>query len=224
MALPVGDLVDPEPVQPVQPFLVQMVGHHPADGLVDAHPRGAHQPGHAGLVHPLGQPADHVLEVPGEPGPGPGPGHLLGAHPPAAWAPNPCDRGPQLHPHRPEVQVPPAPLPLVMQRPRTRRPHGHRWTRARRRISSTSPVSVNSTDTTCVPGKPRILLNAVQTRTRHRPPVRGLDNHEPRHGRVRVPHVTGAPRNPNPHNDSHTPSRQTGPPKPQESHRCTISA
>jgi hypothetical protein len=105
----VGDLVHPDPVQPVQAAVVDVVGHHPADDVVDCLPRATQQLRHAGLVHPLRQPAGHILEVAGMPGTRPRPPHLLGAHSSAAVTVHPMQVGLQEHLAGAEVQVPPTP-------------------------------------------------------------------------------------------------------------------
>ena len=114
MALAVGDLVHPDPVQVVQPGGVEVIGHHPDHGPGHRLPGQTEEPRHRGLVGPLGEVADQVLEVPAEPRPGAGPGDLLGADPPAPRAAEPPDLGLQVQAAGPEVQVPPPPHPPVV--------------------------------------------------------------------------------------------------------------
>src|SRR5262245_37685623 len=56
-----------------------------------------------------------------------------------------------------------------------------------RRNPSTRPSSVNSTEATTAPGKARMRLNAVQTRTCVASGSVGLSNPNPRAEHVRVP-------------------------------------
>ena len=66
VVLPVGDLVDPDHVQGIESPLVLDQRYNPADDLADCPPVDAHQLTNGGLVRPLSQPGDHLLEVHGE--------------------------------------------------------------------------------------------------------------------------------------------------------------
>jgi hypothetical protein len=77
----VGDLVDADPVEIIQPRIVDVINNDAADDRIDGFPRAAHQSGDAGLVHTLSQPRDDVLVVAGVPGARTRPRDLLGADP-----------------------------------------------------------------------------------------------------------------------------------------------
>jgi hypothetical protein len=104
VALAVGDLVDADPVQPVQAGVVEVAGDHADRDGGDGLPGAAQQPGDGGLVGALGQVGHYVLEVAGEPGAWSGPGHGLGADPPAGAAGQPADLGLQVQPRGAQVQ------------------------------------------------------------------------------------------------------------------------
>jgi hypothetical protein len=108
VALAVGDLIDPDPVQPVQAVIVDVRGNDPDHDRGHGLPGAAQQPGDGGLVGALGQPGDDVFEVAGEPGGWARPGHRLGPHPLTAPAGQPADLGLQEQPRGAQVQVPPA--------------------------------------------------------------------------------------------------------------------
>ena len=114
MASAVGDLVDAEAVEAVEPGVVEMVGHDPGQAGVDRLPGDPQEPGQAGLVHPLRQPGHDVVEVAGEPGPGSGPGHILDPHLLTARAPDPGQLGTQPDLGDTEVEVSPGPRRLVV--------------------------------------------------------------------------------------------------------------
>ena len=103
----VGDLVDADAVEVVQAGVVDVVDHNPGDDRIDGFPGAAQQPADAGLVHPLRQPADDVLEVAAVPGVRACPGHVLGADSTAGAAVDAVDVGFQPHLAGAEVQVPP---------------------------------------------------------------------------------------------------------------------
>lgn len=73
----VGYLVDPDSPQPVQRVAWTAAPEHACRNATDGLPRDAHQPANAGLVHPLSQKANGVLEVAGERAARVGPGHEL---------------------------------------------------------------------------------------------------------------------------------------------------
>jgi len=106
-SLAVGDLVDADVVQAVQPRIVDMGVHQAPDDTVHGMPGGAHQRRDRGLGHPLRQPAGHVLEVGAVPGGRPGPGHPFGAY--AATSPTVKSSHVGVQDHLPgtEVHVPP---------------------------------------------------------------------------------------------------------------------
>jgi hypothetical protein len=94
--LAVGNLVDADPVELIEPPLVEVLGHHPDHGPGHRLPGHPEQPSHRGLVHPLGHERHQVLEIPGEPGSRAGPRDLLGPHSPAPGAAEPADLGLQV--------------------------------------------------------------------------------------------------------------------------------
>jgi hypothetical protein len=108
VALAVGDLVDADPVEPVQAGIVQVISHHAHRDGGHGLPGAAQQPGDGGLVGALGQVGHDVFEVAGEPGCWSGPRHRLGADPAAAPAGQPADLGLQVQSRGAQVQVAPA--------------------------------------------------------------------------------------------------------------------
>ncbi len=104
----VADLVDPDPVELVQPGVVNGVGHHVDHDLGHRLLADQQQLGDRRLVRPLGQPGHHVLEVARMPGVGSGPAELLGAHPLTARAVDANDFGLQEAPMGSEIEVAPA--------------------------------------------------------------------------------------------------------------------
>src|SRR6201999_145209 len=75
----IGDVVNADPIKPIQAGVIETLGHNPFDDSVDGGPGTTQQTSHRRLVHPLRQPGDGVFEVTRAPRPRPGPGHLLGA-------------------------------------------------------------------------------------------------------------------------------------------------
>ena len=111
----VADLIDPDPVEGLQPAGVEQLGHPAVDDRGDGFPGAAHQGGHRGAVGALGQPQHHVLEVTGMPGAGACPGQFLGAYP-AVGAVQPADLIDQPQPAAGQVQMSPAAPPPVIDR------------------------------------------------------------------------------------------------------------
>ena len=110
----VGDLVDTDVAQPIEPAVIEPFGDDASHDPLDRLPRTAQQPADARLVGALSQPGDEVLEQDRVPGPGPCPGHLLGPDPTASPAVDPGDVGFVEHLRRGEVQVPPpSPRPVI---------------------------------------------------------------------------------------------------------------
>lgn len=117
VSLAIGDLVDADPVEVVEPSVVDRPGHHVDHDLGHRLPADPEQLGDGRLVDVLGQPRHDVLEVPAVAGPGARPGDLLGAHPPAVPTVDPADLGLEEAPGRPEVEVSPPAHRSVVDRP-----------------------------------------------------------------------------------------------------------
>src|SRR5437868_6585884 len=77
LAAAVGDLIDPDRDQSLQPAPVEVIGQDPLDDLTDRVPADPEQPRDRCLGHLLRQPRDRVLEVPGIARAPAGPRHRL---------------------------------------------------------------------------------------------------------------------------------------------------
>ena len=110
----VGDLIDTEPVEAVEPAVVETVSDDSGDGAMDGLPGDAEQPADAGLVGPLRQPGDHVLQITGKSGSGPRPRDLFGTNPAATAAVDAGDVCFEPHGTAAHVEMPPPPTRQVI--------------------------------------------------------------------------------------------------------------
>jgi len=111
----VTDLIDPDPVEGVEPAGIKQLGHTAVDDRGHRFPGAAQQGGHRGAVGSLSKPEHHVFEVAGMPRSGPCPRQLLGADP-AVRAVQSTDLIYQPQPTSGQVQVPPAASAAVIDR------------------------------------------------------------------------------------------------------------
>jgi hypothetical protein len=105
---PVRELVDADLREVVERVAALPTCDDPLDDRSDGVPRNAHHVADRGLVAPLGQVADVVLERPREPRAGFGPRYLFDLDA-AARAVDAARVVAQLHHHPGEVEMPPAP-------------------------------------------------------------------------------------------------------------------
>lgn len=114
LALPVADLVDPDPCQPVQPVdRLLSVGSHPGHDPPHRAPGHPQQLPHRLLGGMHRQPGGGVVEHPGVAGTMPGPRHL-GDHHPMLRAADPGGISLQEGPDGAKVQRPPAAAALAL--------------------------------------------------------------------------------------------------------------
>ncbi len=77
---PVAQFVHADDVQLLQALCVQTLGHHALDNGAHSAPVDSHEPARGALVHALGQPRHHLLELAREVRVMGGPRHLLHSH------------------------------------------------------------------------------------------------------------------------------------------------
>ncbi len=162
----VGDLVDADAVQPVQPRRVQLVVDHPSDDRADRAPVDTAQPGHRGLVRPRRQPRDEILEVGDEPRPYTRERRPLGDHA-MLGAAQPSQPGPHQQLPRPEIQRRQVDSTgRVSYRFHVVHPQcGQTSSNQRSLTMNTISSGANATAVTQAPTSANILLNAAVTRT-----------------------------------------------------------
>jgi hypothetical protein len=189
VSLAVRDLIDPDPIEPVQTMIIDVVSNNANNADGDGghgRPGAAQQPGDGGLVGALGQVGDDVFDVAGEPRRWAGPWHRLGPHPVAAPAGQPADLRLQVQPRGAQVQVAPAAGGPVVDR--AGRPAARAAQPLRPPPQQDNDAGRGGLDPDDVgAGMASILLNAVVARTRRSQGLRLLGSSEPYEARrVRV--------------------------------------
>ena len=113
VATPIGDLVDPDPHQPVERIPHRSgIDHDPAGDRPHGAPGDPHQLDHRRLRAVGDQPGDLIIERSGVPGAVTGPRHRRHRHP-MVGAVDPWRVGLDEHPHRAGIQRPPPPSSLT---------------------------------------------------------------------------------------------------------------